>query len=386
MSMTAAFTRWLSLRAYGVVTSTLFRATTPPEIMRRRFERFGASPRPALLRRHPALVFADHDVGGLEIESIRATAAPRCTILYLHGGAYVMGSPASYRTRALRLSYRCNADVLVPAYRLAPEHPFPAALDDALVAWRYLQSLRGGMPSFVAGDSAGGGLALSLMVRLRELGETLPDGAVALSPWTDLSDAGAADHHRDLWLSRTHLNRWARYYVGHTDPRDPRVSPAFADLTGLPPTLVLVGEDELLAGGARRLVARARASGTDARLLVGKRMQHDWPLTLPWLDESRRAWRAIASFIADPTRDHAASRIARTAEAPMPARPCRVPARNVFFALVLAVGAANPDDTRTAERPLAANRLAANRLAASAALGDTTSAAVVSSASPDECR
>ncbi len=290
-------TRWLSLRAYGVVTRTLFCATTPPGTMRRRFERFGRTSRAEMLQRHPSVVFADHRVDQLAIESVRATRRPGRTILYLHGGAYVMGSPASYRSRAVRLSYRCDAEVLVPDYRLAPEHAFPAALEDAVAAWRFLTTLRGGRPAFVAGDSAGGGLALSLMIRLRALGESGPRGAVLLSPWANLADSPAIGPHRDLWLSHEHLSRWARYYVGQADARDPLVSPALADLSELPPLLVLVGEHELLAEETRRLVARAQVSGTDARLLVGEEMQHDWPLTLPWLAESRRAWKDIAGFI-----------------------------------------------------------------------------------------
>jgi len=294
-----AFRRWLSLRAYGVVTRTLFRAKTPPEQMRRRFEAFGTASRRSIQRRHPAVTFADHTVGRLTIESVRAVATASRTILYLHGGAFVMGSPASYRSRAMRLSYRCGAEVLVPDYRLAPEHPFPAALEDALEAWRKVRTLRSRAPLFVAGDSAGGGLALSLMVRLRQLGEPSPNGAVLLSPWTNLSDPAGASHHRDLWLSREHLSCWARYYVGQADPREALISPSFADLSGLPPLLVLAGEDELLSEDARRLVDRARASGTDARLVMGKGMQHDWPLTLPWLAESRRAWGEITNFIKD---------------------------------------------------------------------------------------
>ena len=265
--------------------------------MRRRFERFGATARETLLRRHPDLTFTDHAIGGLAIESVRASASPRRTLLYLHGGAYVMGSPASYRSRATRLAYRCDAEVFVPDYRLAPEHPFPAALDDAAAAWLYLRALECGRPLFVAGDSAGGGLALGLMLELRRRGLEQPAGAVLLSPWADFGARDVAVHHRDLWLSPTHLDNWARYYLGDADPQDPRVSPALADLADLCPMLVLVGADELLADDARRIARRARASATDARLLIGAGMQHDWPLTLPWLEESRHAWQAIASFI-----------------------------------------------------------------------------------------
>jgi epsilon-lactone hydrolase len=294
--------RWLSLAAYGAVTSTLFRAHTPPQVMRARFERFARTNRDAMRRKHPQLVFDDHWLGRLQLESVRAVAAPRCVLIHLHGGAFVFGSPASYRNRALRLSFRFGAEVFVPDYRLAPEHAFPAALDDALVAYQYVRALRPHLPLLISGDSAGGGLALSLLLRLRELGAPMPAGAILLSPWTDLSVSGASvDYNRgnDLWFTRAHLTRWASYYLGSHDPRSPSISPLFAELSGLPPLLVLVGEHELLRDDAARVVARAREAGSAAQLLVGSGMQHDWPLTLPWLAESRAAWQAMGAFVAE---------------------------------------------------------------------------------------
>jgi acetyl esterase/lipase len=293
-----AFTRWLSLKAYGVITRTLFGPDTHPKVMRRRFERFGATSRRRLLARHPGLVFAEHAVGPVAVESVHA-GCPERAVLYLHGGAFVMGSPASYRSRAARLAYRCRAEVFVPDYRLAPEHPFPTALEDAVAAYRHLRTLRRGWPLFVAGDSAGGGLALSLMIRLRDLGEPLPDGAILISPSVDLAGPGGGreESGADLWLTREHLRRWFRHYVGNADPANPLLSPVHASLSGLPPFLVLAGADELLLGEGRQVVDRALSAGVDARLLVGKRMQHDWPLTLPWLRESRHAWKVIASFV-----------------------------------------------------------------------------------------
>jgi acetyl esterase/lipase len=293
-----AFTRWLSLKAYGVITRTLFGPNTHPKVMRRRFERFGATSRRRLLERHPGLVFAEHAAGPVNIESVHA-GSPERAVLYLHGGAFVMGSPASYRSRAARVAYRCRAEVFVPDYRLAPEHPFPTALEDALAAYRHLRSLRRGWPLFVAGDSAGGGLALSLMVRLRDLGEPLPDGAILISPSVDLAEPGgyAEERGTDLWLTREHLHRWFRHYVGNADPANPLLSPVHANFSGLPPFLVLAGADELLLEEGRQVVDRALSAGVDARLLVGKGMQHDWPLTLPWLRESRHAWKVIASFV-----------------------------------------------------------------------------------------
>ena len=291
--------RWLSLSTYGLVTSTLFRADTPPRTMRARFERFAPS-RESLQQKYPKLRFESHTLGALHVESVRALDATRCVVMHLHGGAFVFGSAASYRNRAMRLSFRFAAEVFVPDYRLAPEHPFPAALDDALVAYQYVRALRPGVPILLSGDSAGGGLVLSLLIRLRELGTPLPSGALLLSPWTDLTVSGEpadAQRSRDRWLTRAHLTRWARYYAGASDPRTPWMSPLFADLSGLPPLLVLAGADEILCAEATRAVARAQAAGSTARLLVGRRMQHDWPLTLPWLEESRDAWQAMCAFV-----------------------------------------------------------------------------------------
>jgi acetyl esterase/lipase len=211
-----------------------------------------------------------------------------------------MGSPASYRNRAMRLSYRCHAEVFVPDYRLAPEHPYPAAFDDVLAAWKYLKELRRDVPVFVAGDSAGGGLSLSLLVRLRDLGLSMPNGAFVLSPWTDLTISGASvdgNRGKDLWFTRKHLEIWASYYAGRADRRSPYLSPVFAHLSGLPPLLLLVGEDELLLDDTLRVRDATTSAGTDVRVLIGKGMQHDWPLTLPWLDESRLAWDAMRRFV-----------------------------------------------------------------------------------------
>jgi epsilon-lactone hydrolase len=298
--LVSSLKRWVSLRAYGLVASTLFGANTSPLTMRARFERFARVPRAALQRKFPRLVFQDHTVDGIAIESVCAVETPARVIFYLHGGVFFMGSPASYRNRTMRLSYRCDAEVFVPAYRLAPENPFPAALDDALTAWKLVKTLRRDAPFFVAGDSAGGGLSLSLLLRLRDLGLVMPNGAILLSPWTDLTASGASvdgNFGKDLWFSRKHLETWARYYVDRADARSPYLSPVFADLSGLPPLLLLVGENELLLDDALRVHAAATEKGTDASVLIGKGMQHDWPLTLPWLEESRAAWKAIRTFV-----------------------------------------------------------------------------------------
>lgn len=296
----SALKRWLSLRGYGLVTSALFGATTPPLKMRARFERLSRVSRKRMQRKFSKLVFGDHAVGEVAIESVCALESPARVILYLHGGAFFMGSPGSYRNRAMRLSYRCNAEVFVPDYRLAPEHPYPAAFDDALAAWKFVKGFRPNAPIFVAGDSAGGGLGLSLLVRLRDLGMAMPNGAFLLSPWTDLTVSGSSvdgNRSKDLWFTRRHLEIWAGYYAAGADRRSPYVSPVFADVSGLPPLLLLVGQDELLLDDALRVRDAATSTATDVRVHLGKGMQHDWPLTLPWLDESRLAWSAMRSFV-----------------------------------------------------------------------------------------
>lgn len=295
-----ALKRWLSLRGYGLVTSTLFGATTLPLKMRARFERLSRVSRKKMQRKFPKIVFGDHAVGEVAIESVCTVESPARVILYLHGGGFFMGSPASYRNRAMRLSYRCNAEVFVPDYRLAPEHPFPAAFDDALAAWKFVRSFRPNAPIFIAGDSAGGGLSLSLLVRLRDLGMAMPSGAFLLSPWTDLTVSGASvdgNRSKDLWFTRRHLEIWAGYYAAGADRSSAYVSPVFAELSGLPPLLLLVGQNELLLDDALRVRDAAISAGIDVRVHLGKGMQHDWPLTLPWLDESRLAWSAMRNFV-----------------------------------------------------------------------------------------
>src|SRR5574341_2036606 len=132
----------------------LFGATTAPQKMRARFERLSRVSRKKIQRKFPKVSFADHAVGHVPIETVCAVESPTRIILYLHGGAFFFGSPASYRNRAMRLSYRCNAEVFVPDYRLAPEHPYPAALEDAIAAWAHVSALRSGASIMVAGDSA----------------------------------------------------------------------------------------------------------------------------------------------------------------------------------------------------------------------------------------
>ncbi|QRK11424.1 alpha/beta hydrolase [Archangium violaceum] len=198
-------------------------------------------------------------------------------ILFLHGGAYVVGSAKQYQAFCGELARDSGMRVLVPDYRLAPEHPYPAALEDALAVWRWLRST-GVEPSRVvlAGDSAGGGLAVALLVALAEAGEPMPVGAVLLSPWVDLA-CESRSHEENAaydYLNRPQLLTWARFYAGALELKDPRVSPLHASLRGLPPLYLQVGGVELFRDEVCQLAERARAAGVPVELDVCAELPH----------------------------------------------------------------------------------------------------------------
>jgi epsilon-lactone hydrolase len=226
---------------------------------------------------------------------------PDRVVLHLHGGAYILGSPRTHRGLAAALARTARARVLLPDYRLAPEHPFPAALDDAVATYRWLVHERGVGPERVAvcGDSAGGGLALALLVRLRDEGTPLPACYVGLSPWTDLAGTGASmrdNAARDPWLRAELTPLAAVAYAGERSLEDPLVSPLYADLTGLPPMLVHAGDHEILLDDARRTVERAREAGVTADLGVFHGLWHVFQ-AFPGIPESRWSLREIGAFI-----------------------------------------------------------------------------------------
>jgi acetyl esterase/lipase len=256
---------------------------------------------PAGWRARPA------EVGGIAgewIEPAGATPAER-TLLYLHGGGYFFMAPQNYRPITGMLARLGDARVFVPAYRLAPEHRFPAALDDALAVYRGL--LKAGMlpeNMVVAGDSAGGGLTLALLVALRDAGDALPAGAICLSPWTDLAATGASlvenDRRCALFYGES-IRRGARIYLGETDARHPLASPLYADLAGLPPLLIHAGSDEVLRDDSVRLAERARAAGVAVTLELWPGVPHVWQVFGAFLPESRSSFAKIADFIRERT-------------------------------------------------------------------------------------
>ena len=231
--------------------------------------------------------------------SVEQSIADR-VVLYLHGGAYSLGSRNTHRGLAGRIARAANARVLLPEYRLAPEHPFPAAVQDATACWRWLVS-EGYAPAriAIAGDSAGGGLALATLLALKAANDTLPACAVGLSPWTDLegtgptAEPGAVD---DPMLTPDGLRESGRLYAGDA-LRDPLAAPLHGDLHGLPPLLLQVGTREILLSDSTRFAEKATEAGVDVTLEVEEGLIHVWQM-LPGVPEAERAVGRIGAFIA----------------------------------------------------------------------------------------
>jgi len=245
---------------------------------------------------------SEQPLGGRPALRVRSLASqPARQILFLHGGAYVTGSPALYRHILWRFAVAAEAQVAAIDYRLAPEHPFPAALDDAVAAWQGLLA-EGADPRrcAVMGDSAGGGLALALLLRLRDMGAALPGAAVALSPWTDLVMTGKSlqrNAAKDPMENPDDVPYLARCYLGDGDPRHPYASPLYGDPTGLPPTLIQVGSDEILLDDSVRMAERMKAAGCHVELEIWPRMPHVWHAFAPVMPEAKRAIARIGEFL-----------------------------------------------------------------------------------------
>lgn len=226
---------------------------------------------------------------------------PSRALLFLHGGGFQFGSLRSDGELAARLGRASGMRVLFPEYRLAPEHPFPAAIDDVVTAWRWLRSSAGirAESAAVAGDSAGGGLAVSLLVTTRDAGEELPAAAVLMSPTVDLTSSGSSMTDRidqDPISTPALLRQLAADYLDGADPTNPLASPLFASLSGLPPLLVLVGTSDLLLSDSERLVNAAESAGVDVELFVGDGLPHVYPLMLG-TPEAALATTRIGQFL-----------------------------------------------------------------------------------------
>jgi epsilon-lactone hydrolase len=225
----------------------------------------------------------------------------RGVILYLHGGSFNSGSIASHRTLAGNVALASRARILLIDYRLAPEHPFPAGLEDAAAAYEWLLSQGTAAGQIVlAGDSAGGNLTLALLVRLRDLGRPLPAAAVCLSPNPDLTYSGeswVSNAKKDVMIEERKERQAVEIYLLKADPRNPLASPSFADLRGLPPLLLQVGSYEVLRSDVERFAEKARQDGVQVALEVWPGMQHEWQFTARILPEGRRAIDRIGRFV-----------------------------------------------------------------------------------------
>jgi acetyl esterase/lipase len=240
-------------------------------------------------------------VAGMPAEWLLPEGGTKNTvILYMLGGGYISGSCNDHRAMVAKVARASGVSTLMFNHRLAPEDPYPAALEDALAAYRWLLD-QGTSPDqiVIMGESAGGGLCLASLLAIRDRGLSLPAAAVALSPWTDLKLTG--ESHRTkarVCLSPPGMSAvCSRYYAGEHDPGLPYISPLYGDLHGLPPLLIQVGEYETLLDDSTRFAAKAQAAGVEVTLIVGDKMIHCYPLLAPLFPEASQGLAEISDFI-----------------------------------------------------------------------------------------
>jgi monoterpene epsilon-lactone hydrolase len=268
---------------------------TTPEQMRAIFEELSIAPEPDIQCERV-------NAGGVDAEWVCAPgAASDRYVLYLHGGGYVIGSVKTHRDLMARLSRAAKARVLGLNYRLAPEHPFPAAVDDAVAGYKWLLA-QGAKPGriAVAGDSAGGGLTAATLVAIRDAKLPTPAAGALLSPWVDLEGIGESMTTRakiDPVVQKEGLVGMAAAYLQGQDARTPLAAPLYADLKGLPPLLIQVGDAETLLDDSKRLEARAKAAGVSTKLEVWPEMIHVWQLFASFLPEGQQAIEGIGKFV-----------------------------------------------------------------------------------------
>ena len=265
--------------------------------MRKRLDQLGRLGRPA---RH--VVVEKASIAGLHAEWYRpAQSVPGKVLLYLHGGAYALGSCDSHRPLVTQIASAGQIDAVMPEYRLAPENPFPAGLDDAVAVYRaLLDKGYGAGDIIIGGDSAGGGLSVATMLELRHAGLPLPAAAVLLSPFLDVSASGETMKtraSRDPWFDPEELEIVIRYYCPNEDVRNPLLSPVFANVAGLPPTLIHVGDDEILLSDSTRFADKLETAGIDVQLEVFPEMWHVFQLFVGTMPESKAAVRKIGAYI-----------------------------------------------------------------------------------------
>ena len=231
--------------------------------------------------------------------AVPQSRADRC-VLYFHGGGYVVGSARLYRDFLWRIAAAARACVLYFDYRLAPEHPFPAAVEDSVNAYRWLAQRVDNRRIAFAGDSSGGGLAFATVQKLRDENSPLPAAVVALSPWTDLALTGASlqsNAEADPMMSVEAMPNFAAHYLAGADPMHPYASPLHGDMSGFPPALIQVGSDEILRDDGVRMAEKLRSAGCDSEIEIWPHMPHCWQLYARILPEGRLAIERIGKFL-----------------------------------------------------------------------------------------
>lgn len=242
-------------------------------------------------------------VNGLHAEWLRPKqAADGKVLLYLHGGAYLVGSCRTHRQMVSHIARAAGVNALVPEYRLAPEHPFPAAIDDAVGVYRWLLANGFGPGDiFIAGDSAGGGLTVATLLSLRHAGLPMPTAAVLLSPFLDITASGESATTRadqDPWFDAKDMSVVADNYCSDgTDLQNPLVSPVFANVSGLPPTFIQVGDDEILLSDSTRFADKMKEAGLDVEIEIWPEMWHVFQLFIGKMPESRRAIKRMGAYL-----------------------------------------------------------------------------------------
>jgi epsilon-lactone hydrolase len=296
MSVRAELLR-LSLKTVKAVQTARKPHSTPPERTRRRLKLL----EPVVPRVPAGTKTTQFDIDGINaVETLARNARTDCCVLYFHGGGYAFGTEPLVRDFTWRLSAAAGARVLYFDYRLAPEHPFPAAVDDADKVYRWLAKRLDASRIVFVGDSAGGGLVLATLHKLRDEGCDLPRAAVAISPWTDLALTGRSlrtNAKADPMMDVRNLPTFAAHYLGDADPRHPYASPLYGNPAGLPPVLIQVGSDEILRDDAVRMAERLRSAGGDVKLEEWPRMPHVWHHYARIIPEGRDAIASIGAFV-----------------------------------------------------------------------------------------
>ncbi|MDH3988577.1 MAG: alpha/beta hydrolase [Gammaproteobacteria bacterium] len=295
ISRRAKFVRWLTSKYIkGLDVPNL-----PVETARAQFERIAG----AFLVRAMGVAVEQTQIAGVDVDWLRPkNAREDKVLLYLHGGAYVIGSPRTHRQLVSHTARAAGVVAVLPDYRLAPEHPFPAAIDDAVAVYNGLLA-SGFKPEdiIISGDSAGGGLSVATLLQLRHAGLPMPAAAVLLSPFLDVTGSGESATtraDRDPWFDVADLHVVAAYYCpDESEWQNPLVSPVFANVAGLPPMLIQVGDDEILLSDSTRLAKKLEAEGVEVELEVWPHMWHVFQMFIRKMPESGAAVRKIAAYI-----------------------------------------------------------------------------------------